>query len=96
MIVYKKFNIESARSLPKLPKSHPCNQIHGHSFKIIISIKGDVDEKSGFVKDFQIIENAFKPLKKILDHTYLNDIKDFQIQAVKIFVSGFGINLNHH
>lgn len=75
MIVYKKFNIESARSLPNLPKSHPCNQIHGHSFKIIISIKGDVDEKSGFVKDFQIIENAFKPLKKILDHTYLNDIK---------------------
>ena len=76
MIVYKKFNIESARSLPNLPKTHPCHNIHGHSFKIIISVKGTIDEQNGFVIDFQEIENAFKPIKTMLDHTYLNEIKD--------------------
>ena len=75
MIVYKKFNIESARSLPNLPKTHPCHKIHGHSFKIIISVEGEIDEQSGFVMDFQIIENAFQPIKTMLDHTYLNDVK---------------------
>ena len=75
MIVYKKFNIESARSLPNLPKTHPCHKIHGHSFKIIISVEGEIDEQSGFVMDFQIIENAFQPIKTMLDHTYLNEIK---------------------
>ena len=75
MIVYKKFNIESARSLPNVPKTHPCHQIHGHSFKIIISVKGQKDEHSGFVTDFQEIENAFNPIMEILDHSYFNEIE---------------------
>ena len=78
MIVYKKFNIESARSIPNLPKTHPCHHIHGHSFKIIISVQGDVNEQNGFVVDFQDIDDAFDPLKKELDHSYLNDIKGLQ------------------
>ena len=47
MIVYKKFNIESARSLPHVNQSHPCSRVHGHSFEIIIKVKGDIDKKSG-------------------------------------------------
>ena len=35
-----------------------------------------IDKKSGFVIDFQEIDDAFHPIKKILDHRYLNDIKD--------------------
>ena len=31
------FQIESARFLPNLAKSHPCAHMHGHSFKIILS-----------------------------------------------------------
>jgi 6-pyruvoyltetrahydropterin/6-carboxytetrahydropterin synthase len=75
MIVYKKFNIESARSLPNVPESHPCYQLHGHSFKIIITVKGQMDKHTGFVTDFQEIENAFNPIKKILDHSFLNKIE---------------------
>lgn len=75
MIVYKKFNIESARSLLNVPKTHPCYKLHGHSFKIKISVKQKIDEHTGFAIDFQDIEDAFSPIKKILDHTYLNDIE---------------------
>ena len=53
MIIYKKFNIESARSLPNVPENHPCHRLHGQSFKIIISVEGQIDEQSGFVTDFQ-------------------------------------------
>ena len=75
MIVYKKFNVESARSLPNVPETHPCYQLHGHSFKIIISVKGQLDKHTGFVTDFQEIENAFNPIKKILVHSFLNKIE---------------------
>ena len=78
MIVYKKFNIESARSIPNLPKTHPCHHIHGHSFKIIISVKGPVNKQNGFVTDFQDIDDAFNPFKKELDHSYLNNIEGLQ------------------
>jgi len=74
MIVYKKFTIESARSLPNLPNAHPCKRVHGHSFNIIISLKGSINKKTGFVFDFNDIDKAFNPIKDRLDHVYLNDI----------------------
>ena len=56
MIVYKKFHIESARSLPNLPDEHPCSQVHGHSFEIILKVSGKLNEKTGFIIDFQEID----------------------------------------
>ena len=74
MEVYKIFNIESARSLPNLPDGHPCKNIHGHSFKIKISVSDDVNEKTGFVMDFSKIDSAFSPISKMIDHAYLNEL----------------------
>ena len=59
---FKIFSIESARSLPNLPKNHPCKNVHGHSFKVKIIIRGKVDKNTGFVMDFSKIDMAFKPL----------------------------------
>jgi len=74
MDVTKTFSIEAARSLPNLPEGHPCKNIHGHSFKITITVSGNVDPHSGFVMDFGDIDAACKPILSQLDHTYLNDI----------------------
>ena len=90
MVVYKKFNIESARSLPHVSKKHPCYQIHGHSFEIIIKVEGNIDKKSGFVIDFQDIEDSFEPLRKLLDHSYLMILKASKTQLVKICVCMYG------
>ena len=78
MIVYKKFHIESARSLPKLPDEHPCSQVHGHSFEIILKVSGELNDKTGFIIDFQEIEDSFDPIRKLLDHAYLNNIKGLE------------------
>tara|TARA_B100001559_G_scaffold320560_1_gene333149 strand:+ start:1786 stop:2142 length:357 start_codon:yes stop_codon:yes gene_type:complete len=78
MIVYKKFHIESARSLPNLPNEHPCSQIHGHSFEIILKVSGELNEKTGFIIDFQEIEDSFNPIRLLLDHAYLNNIKGLE------------------
>jgi len=78
MTVYKKFNIESARSLPHVNQSHPCSRVHGHSFEITIKVKGSLDEKTGFVIDFEDIQNAFNPISSLLDHSYLNDIEGLE------------------
>ena len=78
MIVYKKFNIESARSLPNVDLSHPCYKVHGHSFEITIKVKDSLDEKTGFVIDFEDIQNAFNPISSLLDHSYLNDIEGLE------------------
>jgi len=78
MEVYKTFVIESARSLPKLPDEHPCSKVHGHSFKITLTVEGEIDQNTGFVMDFSDIDFAFRPIHKIIDHAYLNDIKGLE------------------
>ena len=78
MEIFKIFSIEAARSLPNLPDKHPCKNIHGHSFKIIISVKGDIDKKTGFVMDFNDIDIAFEPILKMIDHSYLNNLKGLE------------------
>ena len=59
MNVYKTFAIEAARSLPNLPDGHPCQKVHGHSFKVTITVEGDIDQNTGFVMDFADIDSAF-------------------------------------
>lgn len=78
MEVYKTFAIEAARSLPKLPGEHPCHKVHGHSFKITLTVEGDIDQTTGFVMDFCDIDSAFRPIHELIDHAYLNDINDLE------------------
>ena len=78
MEVYKTFAVEAARSLPNLPNEHPCRRIHGHSFKITITVEGEIDKTTGFVMDFSDIDFAFRPIHEIIDHAYLNDIKGLE------------------
>ena len=78
MEVYKTFSVESARSLPHLPDGHPCKNVHGHSFKITITVNGQVNEDTGFVMDFSDIDYVFAPIHSMIDHAYLNDIEGLQ------------------
>ena len=78
MEVFKTFSIEAARSLPNLSDEHPCTNIHGHSFKITITVSGDINETTGFVIDFGDVDTAFKPIFQMIDHSYLNDIEGLE------------------
>lgn len=74
----KDFTFESAHSLPNTPEGHKCRRLHGHSFKITIMVKGDVDEEAGWLIDFADIKDAWKPLGERLDHYYLNEIEGLE------------------
>jgi 6-pyruvoyltetrahydropterin/6-carboxytetrahydropterin synthase len=77
MEIFKEFIFEAAHRLPNVSEGHKCSRLHGHSFKIAIYIKGDVDEK-GWVMDFGDIKKAFAPYYEKLDHNYLNEIKGLE------------------
>lgn len=68
------FQIESARFLPHLPKGHPCAHMHGHSFKIVLTLVGDIDPKIGWVIDYNDINAAVKPILNLIDHKVLNQV----------------------
>ncbi|MHB1093528.1 6-carboxytetrahydropterin synthase QueD [Thiobacillus sp.] len=74
MDIFRIFHLQCARRLPAVPDTHPCSRLHGHSFKVELTISGDIDPVSGWVLDFADIEAAWRPIHAALDHRCLNDI----------------------
>jgi 6-pyruvoyltetrahydropterin/6-carboxytetrahydropterin synthase len=74
MELRKTFQFEAAHLLPRLPESHKCRRLHGHSFKVEIVVSGDCDPALGWVMDYADISAAFRPIRDQLDHRYLNEI----------------------
>jgi len=74
MEIYKDFTFEAAHLLPNVPEGHKCARLHGHSFKVRVTVAGDIGVESGWIMDFTDIKGAFKPIEQELDHYYLNDI----------------------
>jgi len=74
MQVFKEFQIEAAHLLPNLPEQHKCRRLHGHSFRILVKIEGEIEPVQGWVMDFADISKAFQPIFNELDHHYLNEI----------------------
>ncbi len=70
----KEFFFEAAHTLPHVGADHPCHRMHGHSYRIEISVEGEVDPKMGWVYDHSEISEALKPIIDSLDHRYLNEI----------------------
>jgi len=84
IILSKDFEFESAQALPQFPAGHKCRNIHGHSFKVTISVRGPVDEKTGILYDHARISAAMKPIVEQLDHHYLNDIPGLENPTIEL------------
>lgn len=74
----KEFRFEAAHRLPKVPTGHKCARLHGHSFKIELSIVGPVNPETGWFMDFGDVDRVWLPLFDQLDHNYLNDIEGLE------------------
>lgn len=74
MEVFKEFSFEAAHRLPNVPEGHKCARLHGHSFRIVVHVRGAVQEKLGWVIDFGDIKRVVQPIIEQLDHRYLNEI----------------------
>ena len=74
MEIFKEFQLESAHRLPKVPPGHKCARLHGHSFRVEVWVRGEVDPQLGWVQDFAELKEAFRPLHEELDHNCLNEV----------------------
>ena len=73
MIIFKEFTFEAAHKLPLVPSMHKCSNLHGHSFRVRVTVDGPLNEL-GWVIDFSELKSICAPYIEILDHAYLNEI----------------------
>ncbi len=79
MDIVKTFTFEAAHLLPNLPDSHKCKRLHGHSFRVEVRVRGDLDPKLNWVMDFDEITGVVRPIiENELDHRYLNDVSGLE------------------
>jgi 6-pyruvoyltetrahydropterin/6-carboxytetrahydropterin synthase len=50
---------------------HQCERLHGHNYRVGVTVSGEVDRESGFVVDFGVIKQIVRPLIQAVDHRVL-------------------------
>lgn len=73
MIIEKEFVFDSAHFLPRVAADHKCRKLHGHTYKVVIAIEGETDDK-GWIIDFADISAVVQPILHRIDHTLLNAV----------------------
>ena len=78
MEIWKEFRFEAAHLLPNVSDGHKCKRLHGHSFRVRVYVEGELDAELGWIVDFADITEACAPLRRRLDHYYLNEIEGLE------------------
>ena len=55
-----------------------CEALHGHNWKVEVSLAARTLDKLGMVADFKVIKGHLKAILAPLDHAYLNNLADFK------------------
>jgi 6-pyruvoyltetrahydropterin/6-carboxytetrahydropterin synthase len=54
-----------------------CENVHGHNYKVAVTVAGDRLNSIGLLMDFVELRKAIKGLVERLDHRFLNDLPPF-------------------
>ena len=79
----RSYSFESAHFLPKVPQGHRCRNLHGHTYRVDVVIKGTIDLR-GFVKDFAEMDEQIQPILNQIDHRLLNEVQGLENPTAEI------------
>lgn len=75
MRIYREFHFEAAHFLPSAAPGHPNARIHGHSFRVRVTVDGEPDPETGLVMHFDDLSAAVADAREALDHRLLNEVE---------------------
>ena len=58
--------------------SGPCATMHGHTWQVEVTVKGEQLDKIGILTDFKILKMKLKEVLRPIDHVVLNDLAFFK------------------
>ena len=71
--VWRRFRLEAAHQLPKVPPGHPGGRMHGHGFEVILHADQDLNGQDLGV-DYDHLAAVWAPLHRQLHYRCLNDL----------------------
>ena len=71
----KSFRFEAAHALTGTTLGEASEEIHGHSFRTEVTVRGRPDPATGMLLDLGMLERRLADVQKVLDHKLLNRIE---------------------
>ena len=78
LTLYRCYHFCAARRLTQLDETHCCSRLHGHNFRLVITLAGALDPHKGWLMDFAQLDAIIHPIIAQCDHRYLNDIPQLE------------------
>ena len=75
-VISTEAHFSSAHQLRGYPGE--CREVHGHNFKVKISVQTQEFKNLGFGIDFRELKQILKDVLKKLDHCNLNELPEFK------------------
>ncbi|BDC49098.1 6-carboxy-5,6,7,8-tetrahydropterin synthase [Bryobacterales bacterium F-183] len=54
-----------------------CENLHGHNYKVQVTVEGEDLNSIGLLADFTELKGALREITEFLDHKFLNEIEPF-------------------
>ena len=77
------FNFDAAHQFNHKPIGHKYRALHGHSFRAEVAVRGEPNVDTGFIVDFETLEQACAQLREKLDHNFLNEIPGLETPSLE-------------
>lgn len=72
----RQFRFEAAHTLARAVDAEPSRRIHGHSYRAVVTIRGEADPETGMVMDLGTLDAALAEARDGLDHRFLDAVPD--------------------
>jgi 6-pyruvoyltetrahydropterin/6-carboxytetrahydropterin synthase len=76
VILTRRYSFEAAHVLHGLPDDHPCSRLHGHGYRLEVSVTGPVDPRGMIVEYGELDEVVDDAVMKRYDHRHINEWLD--------------------
>jgi 6-pyruvoyltetrahydropterin/6-carboxytetrahydropterin synthase len=79
-----------------------CENVHGHNYKVRVTIAGEEVNQIGLLMDFVDLRAAIKTMVEVWDHRFLNDLPPFDKlnpsaeNMAKVFYDGVESEVRKH
>jgi len=82
--LYKEFSFDAAHHLgANAQPGHIYSNIHGHSFTVTVTLRGQPDPSKYWIVDLAGLKEALDKLHAQLDHKYLNEVEGLEIPTME-------------
>jgi len=79
----KGFRFEAVHSLKGTTLGAGSEEIHGHSFRAEVVVRGKPDPQSGMMIDLGKLEQSLAEIRKVLDHKLLNNVPGLETPTLE-------------